>query len=89
MHAADITLKALGYLLSASQRQEIVKEESLVIGGEWVVEIKDDLLYITPYKAVDMPKEFKELCRVLKIPSKIRPYLFEEGIDPSQIAVLF
>ncbi len=89
IHAADITLKALGYLLSALQRHEIAKEESLVIGGEWVVEIKDDLLYIAPYKAVDMPKEFKELCRVLKIPSKIRPYLFEEGIDPSQIAVLF
>jgi tRNA(Ile)-lysidine synthase len=81
VHAADITLKSLGYLLSASQRQEIAKENSLVIGGMWVVEVRDNLLYMAPYRTLDMPKDFKEQCRVQKIPSKIRPYLFEEGIE--------
>ncbi|RRS30410.1 MAG: tRNA(Ile)-lysidine synthetase [Epsilonproteobacteria bacterium (ex Lamellibrachia satsuma)] len=79
--AADLALKQLGYLLSASQRQEIEKEQSLVIGGEWAVEIQDDLLYIAPYVTVDMPKKFKEECRIAKIPSKTRPYLFKENID--------
>jgi tRNA(Ile)-lysidine synthase len=88
VHAADVTLKSLGYLLSASQRQEIAKEESLVIGGEWVVEVKGDLLYIAPYSTLDMPKDFKEQCRVEKVPSKIRPYLYEEGIDPSLITLV-
>lgn len=88
VHAADITLKSLGYLLSASQRHEIAKEESLVIGGEWVVEVKGDLLYIAPYRTLDMPKDFKEQCRVQKIPSKIRPYLLEEGIEPSLLVLV-
>ncbi len=83
--AADITLKQLGYLLSAPQRQEIETKESLVIGGKWAVEMQDNLLYIAPYLQVDMPKTFKELCRIHKIPPKIRPYLFEENIAPSNI----
>jgi len=81
--AADLTLKKLGYLLSASQRQEIEKENSLVIGGKWAVEIQNELLFIAPYSNVTMPKKFKEECRVLKIPSKIRAYCFQENIKPS------
>jgi len=79
--AADLALKELGYLLSASQRQEIEKEDSLVIGGKWAIELQDDTLYLAPYSTVDMSKEFKEKCRVLKVPSKIRPYIFEENIE--------
>ena len=79
--ATDLTLKKLGYLLSAAQRSEIEKESSLVVGGAWVVEESEDLLYIAPYLSVDMPKKFKETCRVKKIPSKVRPYIFSEAID--------
>jgi tRNA(Ile)-lysidine synthase len=80
--ATDLALKSLGYLLSASQRQEIEKENSLVIGGEWAVEVQNDLLYIAPYLTDTMPKEFKEVCRVSKVPNKIRPYIFKENLDP-------
>ncbi len=83
--AADITLKKLGYLLSAKQRQEIEKEPSLVIGGAWSTVQQDDLLFVAPYLTTDMPKKFKELCRVLNVPGKIRPYLFKEHIDPSEL----
>jgi len=83
--AVDITLKKLGYLLSASQRQEIDKERSMVIGGKWVVEEVEDLLYICPYVTEDMPKEFKEQCRVHKIPNKLRPYIFQQKIEPKTI----
>ena len=79
--AADVSLKRLGYLLSAAQRQEITNVQSLVIGGKWAVELQDDLLFIAPYVKADMPKGFKEACRVHKIPAKIRPYLYQEGID--------
>ena len=83
--AADLTLKKLGYLLSSAQRKEIGKEKSLVIGGEWAVEIRGDLLYIAPYVTTDMPKKFKELCRIKKIPAKIRAYLCQEGIDLARL----
>jgi tRNA(Ile)-lysidine synthase len=83
--ATDLTLKKLGYLLSAAQRQEIEKEENLVIGGEWGVAMYDDLLYIAPYLTTAMPKIFKEACRLNKIPSKIRPYIFKENIDISSL----
>jgi tRNA(Ile)-lysidine synthase len=79
--AADIHLKQLGYLLSAAQRKEIEKEDSLVLGGIWALEIQDNLLYIAPYTTIDMPKTFKEKYRVAKIPSKIRPYLYQENIE--------
>ena len=78
--AVDITLKKLEYLLSASQRKEIEKENSLVVGGKWAIELQDDLLYIAPYKTNTMTKNFKEQCRLLNIPNKIRPYLFQEDI---------
>ena len=81
--AADLTLKQLCYLLSASQRQEIEKENSLVIGGKWAVEIQNNILYIAPYSTINMPKKFKEECRVKKIPQKIRAYCFKEEINLS------
>jgi len=78
--AADLTLKTLGYLLSASQREEIQKENSLVIGGLWSIELQESILYISPYLTTDMPKDFKERCRIAKIPSKLRAYYFKESI---------
>lgn len=80
--ATDITLKKLGYLLSAAQRREIENEKDLVIGGRWAVSLQDDLLYIAPYLTIDMPKKFKEACRKAKIPPKVRAYYFQENITP-------
>lgn len=79
--AIDLTLKTLGYLLSAAQRKEIEQKNSVVIGGEWAIETKNDLLYISPYMTADMPKAFKEQCRKKEIPAKIRPYLYKENLN--------
>ena len=81
VQATDRVLKRMGYLMSAAQRQVLEGSESLVIGGKWAVETQSDLLYIAPYCTTQMPKVFKEQCRRLKIPSKIRPYLFKEGLS--------
>jgi len=78
--AIDLSLKKLGYLLSASQRQEIAQKSSLVIGGKWAIESQDNLLYICPYRQVPMPKKVKETYRKQKIPSKIRSYCYSEDI---------
>lgn len=79
--AADATLKSLGYLLSSAERQAIDRQNSLVVGRKWAVETVDNLLYIAPYRTEEMPKQFKEQCRKAKLPPKIRPYLYCEGIS--------
>jgi tRNA(Ile)-lysidine synthase len=73
----DKVLKKHGYLLSAKQREEILKTKECVIGNKWVVAINSDYIFIAPYRNVVMTKEFKEACRIKKIPKLIRPYLFE------------
>jgi len=81
----DKYLKKLGYLLSASQRQELKNEKSIVFGGRWSVEITEKKIYLSPYKKEVMPKVFKELCRTLKIPQKVRAYLYSENLDPKAL----
>ena len=78
----DKYLKKLGYLLSSSQREELNDEKSIVFGGVWAVEITESKIYLAPYKKTTMPKAFKEACRTLAIPSKIRAYLYNENIKP-------
>ena len=79
----DKYLKKLGYLLSSSQRTELKKETSLVFGALWAVEIRENMIYIAPYRNSVMPKNFKEACRKLKIPAKVRSYLYEKQINIS------
>ena len=38
-------------------------------------EENDDFVYICPFLKLSMPKDFKDRCRLLKIPALIRPYL--------------
>jgi len=82
--AVDMTLKSLGYLMSHAQRVSIKAHHSTVIGGQWAVEIDIGCIYIAPYVEIPMPKLYKELCRVHKIPSKVRPYFFQESLLPYQ-----
>jgi len=86
--AADLALKELGYLLSASQREEIEDKTNIVIGGKWAVVYQNHRLYIAPFLTTAMPKPFKELCRVSNLPIKIRPYCYERGIKPAEAMVL-
>ena len=83
--AIDKTLKKLGYLLSKAQRDDIGQNDTIVIGGNWAIESFEDKIFIAPYLDVKLPKEFKELCRKARIPSKIRPYCFKEDIKIADI----
>lgn len=86
---ASQALKELGYLLSRAQREILNSKKSIVAGRKWVVEFKNDRLFIAPYiqKAPPMPKEFKEQCRIYKIPVKIRPYIYKEGIEVKDLKI--
>jgi len=87
VYTADKYLKKLGYLLSAEQRKELQEQNSVVMGGVWAVEVMEGKVFIAPYRKIAMPKPFKETCRILKIPSKIRAYLYEESIEPKALRV--
>ncbi len=86
--ATATTLKELGYLISASQRDEVEQKDSIVIGGKWAVVYQNSRLYIAPFINSTMPKRFKELCRVSSMPIKIRPYCYENGIKPIEVMVI-
>ncbi len=55
----------------------------MVIGGVWAIEHIDNLLYIAPYIRESMPKQFKERCRLLRIPPKVRGYIYSIGLYES------
>ena len=83
-HNKYLLHEGVGRDIDVPKLMEQIKSNMLVSsvsisGGEPT--LQDDLLYIAPYLTIDMPKKFKETCRVLKIPSKIRAYCFEEDID--------
>jgi tRNA(Ile)-lysidine synthase len=64
----DKILKRHGYLLSAKQREEILKTKECVIGDKWVISISLDYIFIAPHRNLVMTKDFKEACRIKKIP---------------------
>ena len=76
----DNVLKQRGYILSHAQREEILKQKESVIDS-FAICITLTHIFIAPYVKTPMPKEFKELCRIYKIPKKIRAYLFQNTID--------
>lgn len=83
LRGIDKCLKKLGYVMSENQRKNIT--ESCVIGGRFVICKNEKYIFICPFLSIKMDKKFKELCRVLKVPSKTRPYLFAKEINPSNL----
>ena len=81
-YALNYYLKELKYLPSYKEQLLIKQKHSIVIGRKWAIEIIDNLLYIAPYINATLPKDIKENFRKLKIPPKIRPYIFINNIKP-------
>lgn len=78
----DRSLKKLGYSLTGEQRAEFLKTKNIVIGSKFAAATQYGLLFVAPYIKKTMTKEFKEECRIYKIPSKIRGYLYEKSVSP-------
>jgi len=76
----DKIIKKLGMLLSFAQKQEILKTKDCVVGGKISIVITDKI-FIAPYIKQTIPKKFKEIYRIYKIPNKIRPYIYNQNID--------
>ncbi|WP_424688322.1 MAG: tRNA lysidine(34) synthetase TilS [Halarcobacter ebronensis] len=74
----DESLKKRGILLTKKQRDEILIQKELVVSHKIVVTILEEYIYLCPYiKNTILTKEFKEVCRINKIPNKVRFYIFE------------
>ncbi|RXJ91137.1 tRNA lysidine(34) synthetase TilS [Arcobacter sp. CECT 8983] len=73
----DESLKRRGILLTKKQRKEILAQKELVVSHKIVVTIFENYIYICPYiKNIVLTKEFKEICRINKIPKNVRFYIF-------------
>jgi tRNA(Ile)-lysidine synthase len=73
----DKLLKKFGILISAAVREELQKQEETVVSRRYVVAKTTKHILIAPYLTnIIMDKQFKEHCRSLQIPPKLRPYLF-------------
>ncbi len=84
-YAVSHFLKLLGYVVSGKDREAIDMHDSLVVGQKWAIEYSNGYIFIAPYKQPNMPKEFKEICRVTKIPPKVRGYIFEKNLSIKKI----
>jgi len=73
----DKILKAKGYILTSNQRQELKTQDEIIAGRKFLVVLDKGIYYISPFISEVMDKDFKEECRKLGVPSKLRPYLFK------------
>ncbi|HIF9959938.1 TPA: tRNA lysidine(34) synthetase TilS [Campylobacter coli] len=78
-------VKMKGLLLSAAQRKEFLKGDC-VLGGKIGIVYKDEKAIVFKYETYQkLPKEFKEACRIAKIPRLLRAYLYNHKIDISTL----
>jgi len=85
IHLLDKLFKDNNYLLSASQKEEIIKNKNIIIANKFVLTFYKDYIFFSKYFKTTMTKDFKEKCRVLKIPNIIRSTLFAQNIDIEKI----
>ncbi len=81
LRAIDKIIKRLGVIITAKQRDEILRQKEIVVAHNIAVCISSEKIYISPYMECVMPKEWREEARVLKIPPKIRAYIWYKKID--------
>ncbi len=74
----DKYLKTKGFLISAKEKELLKLEKTVVISREIVINQDFGFVFIATYvKDIEMPKEFKEKMRILKIEPKLRPFIYK------------
>ena len=91
IYAIDKYLKSKLHMPTASERELLKIEKTSVLGRKFVVNQERGYVFIAPYiiDVEQMPHEFKEKCRVLKIEPKLRPYLFKDEDAFLKLEALF
>ena len=75
----DKILKSKQYMLSFKERELLKNKKTVVVGRKFIINKDRGLIFIAPYtsRELQMPHEFKERCRVLRIEPKLRQYLYK------------
>jgi tRNA(Ile)-lysidine synthase len=85
----DKIVKKLGFIMTKSQRDEVLNTKDTVLFHKLSIVFFNKMIFISPFIQIKMDKKFKENCRVLKIPAKIRCYIFiEELLDDIKTIIL-
>jgi tRNA(Ile)-lysidine synthase len=71
----DRILKERGFIIRQGDREILKSEDEHIVGRRYVVAQTPRYTFIAPFVKKSMTKEFKEQCRKLQIPKKLRPYL--------------
>ncbi|MDR2033280.1 MAG: tRNA lysidine(34) synthetase TilS [Helicobacteraceae bacterium] len=87
IHQVDIAIKKLGRLTTKNERAKIEKGEDFIAARKIAVCFTDKAIWIAPFERAITPKKFREECRKLKIPAKIRAYIFNAKITPESIDI--
>lgn len=79
IYTIDKYLKSKLYMPSAKERELLKSETTAVLGRKFVVNQDRGFIFIAPFVSIEiqMPHEFKEECRLLKITPKLRPFLYK------------
>lgn len=80
LRVIDKSLKRRGVLISKKQRDEIIKQKEITISHKINIAITQKYILIAPKVEIILPKEFKEICRIQKIPQNMRAYIFSKDI---------
>ena len=62
------------------ETQEIIKQKEITISHKINIAITQKYILIAPKVEMILPKEFKEVCRIKKIPQNMRAYIFSKDI---------
>ena len=71
----DKELKRRGVLISKGTRDEILLQREIIVSDKIAIAITNTQIWIAPKCEVVMTKEFKEKCRLNKIPNNMRSYI--------------
>ncbi|EFB0868126.1 tRNA lysidine(34) synthetase TilS [Campylobacter coli] len=79
-------VKIKGLLLSTAQRKELLRGDC-VLGGKIALVYKNEQAIVFEYETCQkLPKNFKEECRIAKIPKLLRAYLYNHKINISSLS---
>ncbi len=74
----DRILKEQGFLMRQGDKERLKTEDEHIVGRKYVISFHPNYCFIAPYLKYEMSKSFKEKCRLLKVPRRLRPYLFSD-----------
>lgn len=88
LHRIDLECKKMGYMLSARQKQEIIKCQFSCEVHRLVIECNDEKIFIAPKIQCVMDERFRDMARKNKIPKRLRKnfyLLWKDKVDEQEI----